>query len=66
MTDEEGLKAKLVQLREEHRDLDVAIEALVVSASYDQLQILRLKKKKLCLKDEIARIEDILLPDIIA
>lgn len=66
MTDEEGLKSKLVQLREEHRDLDAAILALMSSGSYDQLRVLRLKKKKLCLKDEIARIEDILLPDIIA
>lgn len=66
MTDEEGLRAKLVQLREEHRDLDAAIDALVVSSSYDQLQVLRLKKKKLLLKDEIARVEDTLLPDIIA
>lgn len=66
MTDEEGLRAKLVQLRQEHRDLDVAIDALVVSSGYDQLQVLRLKKKKLALRDEITRIEDALLPDIIA
>jgi hypothetical protein len=66
MPEEEALKAKLLQLRQEHRDLDAAIEALTASSGYDQLQVLRLKKKKLCLKDEIARVEDMLLPDIIA
>ena len=66
MTDEQALKSKLVQLRQEHRDLDAAIEALTASSGYDQLQVLRLKKKKLSLKDEIARVEDALLPDIIA
>ena len=68
MTDEEeqGLKAKLAQLREEHRDLDTAIAALTDSSASDQLQLTRLKKRKLQLKDLITRIEDTLLPDIIA
>lgn len=67
MTDEEEdvLKARLAQLKQEHRDLDAAIAALGSSLS-DQLQLTRLKKRKLQLKDQIARIEDSLLPDIIA
>ena len=64
--DEEALRAKLVDLREEHRDLDSAIEALSSAAPGDQLQIRRLKKKKLLLKDQISTIEDQLTPDIIA
>jgi len=68
MTDEEeqALRAKLAQLREEHRDLDAAIEAMAVASASDQLQLTRLKKRKLQLKDQISRIEDSLLPDIIA
>ena len=58
------LRAKLAELVQEHRDLDTAISAL--TGSHDQLQLTRLKKRKLQLKDEIARIEDNLLPDIIA
>ena len=50
----------------EHRDLDAAITALRDSGSTDQLQIARLKKRKLALRDQIAMIEDTLLPDIIA
>jgi hypothetical protein len=57
---------QLVRLRQEHRDLDDAIEALRDSPSSDQLQLARLKKRKLRLKDEIARLEDELIPDIIA
>lgn len=53
-------------LRSEHRDLDAAIAALTEAGSTDQLQIARLKKRKLRLKDQIAIIEDSLLPDIIA
>jgi hypothetical protein len=60
------LRANLVKLKQEHRDLDSAINALEESGRADQLQLKRLKKKKLALKDEIARIEDQLLPDIIA
>jgi hypothetical protein len=67
MTDEEEkvLKDRLAQLREEHRDLDSAILAMEESVR-DQLQLTRLKKRKLQLKDMIARIEAVLLPDIIA
>jgi len=53
-------------LRQKHRDLDAAIEALRARAESDQLQIARLKKRKLRLKDEIAQLEDDLIPDIIA
>ena len=60
------LRANLLKLKQEHRDLDSAINALEESGRADQLQLKRLKKKKLYLKDEIARIEDQLLPDIIA
>lgn len=60
------LKVRLAAVRSEHRDLDMAIAALDGAASADQLQLARLKKRKLRLKDEIARIEDRLLPDIIA
>ena len=65
MTDQE-LRKRLELLRTEHRDLDAAITALTESGSQDQLQIARLKKRKLRLKDQIALIEDTLLPDIIA
>ena len=53
-------------LRSEHRDLDDVISHLVETRPYDQLQMQRLKKRKLRLKDEILRLEDELLPDIIA
>ncbi|RME95089.1 MAG: DUF465 domain-containing protein [Alphaproteobacteria bacterium] len=60
------LQATLARLRQEHQDLDGAIDALEASGRADPLQLKRLKKKKLSLKDEIIRIEDRLLPDIIA
>ena len=63
---EEELRKRLEALKIEHRDLDAAIDALTESGSTDQLQIARLKKRKLRLKDQIALIEDALLPDIIA
>ena len=58
--------ARLVRLRMEHRDLDAAIEALRATTAPDQLQLARLKKRKLRLKDEICVLEDQLIPDIIA
>ncbi|PZU51332.1 MAG: DUF465 domain-containing protein [Sphingomonas sp.] len=64
--DEAELKARLNALTQEHRDLDAAIEALGRSATADMLQIARLKKRKLRLKDEMALIQDLLIPDIIA
>ncbi|MEE4153515.1 MAG: DUF465 domain-containing protein [Erythrobacter sp.] len=63
---EAELQKQLELLRSEHRDLDAAIAALTDAGSTDQLQIARLKKRKLRLKDQIAIIEDTLLPDIIA
>jgi hypothetical protein len=60
------LKHKLENLRTAHRDLDDSIEALIKAGSRDQLQLQRLKKRKLALKDDIARFENALVPDIIA
>lgn len=65
MTEQE-LNKLLAMLRTEHRDMDAAIEALSAAGSTDQLQIARLKKRKLKLKDQIAVVEDQLIPDIIA
>jgi hypothetical protein len=64
--DEEQLAERLGVLRTEHRDLDAAIDALRQTGSTDQLQLARLKKRKLRLRDEIVSIEDTLVPDIIA
>jgi hypothetical protein len=68
MTQEEEreFKAQLARLRQEHRDLDAAIEALQGSPGSDLLQVQRLKKRKLHLRDRITFIEDQLTPDIIA
>lgn len=63
---QEELKAKLAGLRTEHRDLDDVIARLAETAPLDQIQMQRLKKRKLLLKDQIAKIETLLLPDIIA
>lgn len=65
MTEEE-MRKQLEMLRIEHRDLDAAIDALTAAGASDQLQIARLKKRKLKLKDQISIIEDYLIPDIIA
>jgi len=64
--DEAELRMRLERLREEHRDLDAAISALAQVPAPNMLQLARLKKRKLRLKDEIALIEDLLIPDIIA
>lgn len=63
---DEMLRIKLEVLRREHRDLDEAIRALETSVLPDQLMMRRLKKQKLALKDQIVKIEDRLIPDIIA
>ncbi|MEZ5687634.1 MAG: DUF465 domain-containing protein [Caenibius sp.] len=65
MTEEE-MRKRLELLRIEHRDLDAAIMALTDADSVDQLQIARLKKRKLRLRDQITMLEDHLIPDIIA
>jgi len=64
--DEAELRTLLAQLRQEHRDLDAAIEALHNSPGPDLLQVQRLKKRKLHLRDRIIQLEDQLTPDIIA
>ena len=60
------MRKRLEVLRIEHRDLDAAIDALTAAGSIDQLQIARLKKRKLRLKDQISQLEDYLIPNIIA
>ena len=64
--EERELRGQLARLLQEHRDLDAAIEALQVSPGSDILQVQRLKKRKLVLRDRITFIEDQLTPDIIA
>jgi hypothetical protein len=68
LTQEEraALVAHIERLREEHRDLDDAIEALRDAGQADQLQLQRLKKRKLLLRDKLSMLEDQLTPDIIA
>lgn len=64
--DERDLRIHLERLKQEHRDLDTAIDALLAVSGSDVLQIQRLKKRKLQLKDRISQVEDQLFPDIIA
>lgn len=61
-----ALRVKLAYLQQQHRDLDIAIATLEDSGTGDQLRLRRLKKMKLQLKDQIAKVEDELIPDIIA
>jgi len=61
---EDALRARLAELRQDHADLDAAIQAVALSPLPDMMLIGRLKRKKLAMKDEIARIEDLLNPDI--
>ncbi len=63
---EDEIRAKLADLRQQHRDLDAAISSLEASGSGDQLQLRRLKKQKLLLKDQIQKLIDKLIPPIIA
>ena len=65
-TDVELIRQKLTELISEHRDLDDVISRIAASGPFDQLQIQRLKKRKLILKDQISNLENQLLPDIIA
>lgn len=66
MDDDEinALKQQLVEMRIEHRDLDDMISRLSENASVDQIQLRRLKKRKLLLKDHIAKLESKLIPDL--
>jgi hypothetical protein len=66
MDDIDVIKKKLEELKVEHRDLDEIIKHLSETRPFDQLQIQRLKKRKLLLKDQISRLQSMLLPDIIA
>ena len=66
LPDEEALRARLAELRQEHADLDASIQAIAVAPLPDMMLIGRLKRKKLALKDEIFRIEEELNPDILA
>ena len=64
--DSEVIHRRIELLRQEHGDLEAAIDALLEAPAVDQLQIARIKKRKLRLKDEITQLEDLLIPDIIA
>jgi hypothetical protein len=66
MDEDQSKQGKLLMLRQQHRDLDAAIESLEASVVADQLQLRRLKKQKLLLKDVIQQVEDSLIPNIIA
>jgi hypothetical protein len=66
LMNDDGYRHQLLQLKLDHRDLDDAIAALREVGPVDQLQIARLKKRKLALKDRIIQLEDQLIPDIIA
>ena len=64
--EERELREQLARLQQEHRDLDAAIAALAISPGSDVIQVQRLKKRKLVLRDKIRAIEDQITPDIIA
>ena len=66
LQDREELRRELQTLLSEHRDLDDVIERIFDAGPFDQLQVQRLKKRKLILKDQITRLQALLLPDIIA
>jgi len=66
MDDSDTIEDKLSELRTEHRDLDDVIDRLTQDGAYNQVQVQRLKKRKLSIKDEITAIENEILPDIIA
>ncbi len=66
LSDRDSLLRNLHELRSEHRDLDTVIARMATMGAADQLQMQRLKKRKLLLKDEIARVESRLIPDSIA
>ncbi|MBL8522337.1 MAG: DUF465 domain-containing protein [Betaproteobacteria bacterium] len=59
-----AIERRIIELRQEHRDLDLAINALTSNPVHDELQLKRLKKRKLLLKDQISFLENQLMPDI--
>jgi hypothetical protein len=64
--EERELNLELERLKQEHRDLDTAIDALLGTTGHDRIQVQRLKKRKLLMRDRISMIEDQMFPDIIA
>ena len=68
LTEEElnNIRKRVVELKLEHRDLDDAIEVMIATGAFEELQIKRMKRRKLQLKDDIARLENTLIPDILA
>ncbi len=66
MDDFEAIQSKLAELRTEHRDLDDVIDRLTEDSGFNQIQVQRLKKRKLSIKDQISSLENQILPDIIA
>ncbi len=68
LTEEERhkLEQRLFELKQEHRDLDDVISRLLLTPDVEELQLKRFKKRKLLLKDNIAKLEDTLIPDILA
>ncbi len=66
MDDLEAIQSKLAELRTEHRDLDDVIDRLTEDSGFNQIQVQRLKKRKLSIKDQISSLENQILPDIIA
>lgn len=66
MENQETIKQRLAELESEHRDLDDVIEQVINSGPFDQIQVQRLKKRKLILKDEILRLRSMLIPNSIA
>ena len=66
MEDQETIKHRLAELETEHRDLDDVIDQIINGGTFDQIQVQRLKKRKLLLKDEILRLRSTLIPDSIA
>ncbi len=59
-----AIEARIIELKEEHRDLDLALNALAAAPLHDQLQLRRMKKRKLLLKDQVSFLEAQLTPDI--
>ncbi len=66
MNDFDSIRNKVAELRTEHRDLDDVINRLTEDGGYNQVQVQRLKKRKLSIRDQITRLESQILPDIIA
>lgn len=64
--DQQGIEGRLAELRDAHNDLDAAIDALSQRGAYDDLQLQRMKRRKLQVRDEICKLEALLEPDIIA